>query len=391
MRWAHRETSISRPIRTTGSLITHAIACGVICHNGTRRYAVCPSGRFAAQVRNKRHFGNVSTTLAKTTRPRAAQVIQLPRRFEDRRDGVWTSMALADIGAILVLRQQCGAPQTVGAPPEVVTPSELQSEASPAPPLTTISRGLAAISGNYHRYRLRYPACPHAGTNLTKSPPCTAAQHLALSTPDSNVVAPAKYKCRSKEGESNKCRYGEDYSCDQRLELLGGSLRDATAFHLAVDDHVHEGDAAQNDACTTKIVEAQHRSGATLDGTVVLLDDIVQVLPLADPDRRLKAIAQNGEPETVTIDMGSHRKSIVLPALSTARYRYFYSPLNPVCLGIATAIIVHRTPIAFQPPKRYRAMAGAASSATDATSGATWDSFIMRGWSSSATSPLQPV
>src|SRR5258708_18486178 len=57
--------------------------------------------------------------------------------------------------------------------------------------------------------------------------------------------------------------------------------------------------------------------------------------------------------------------------------------------------IVHCAPIAFQQPKRYRAMAGAVSSATGAAtgaaSGATWDSFIMRGWSSSATSPLQPV
>ena len=50
---------------------------------------------------------------------------------------------------------------------------------------------------------------------------------------------------------------------------------------------LHELDATKNDACTTKIFEAQHRSGATLDGTVLLLDDVVQVLLLADPDRRL--------------------------------------------------------------------------------------------------------
>lgn len=54
-----------------------------------------------------------------------------------------------------------------------------------------------------------------------------------------------------------------------------------------------------------------------------------------------------------------------------------------------TKFIVHCAQIAFQQPKRYRAMAGAVSSATgaptDAESDATWDSFIMRGWSSSAT------
>jgi hypothetical protein len=48
-----------------------------------------------------------------------------------------------------------------------------------------------------------------------------------------------------------------------------------------------------------------------------------------------------------------------------------------------------------QQQKHYRAMAVAVSSATgaatEAASEATWDSFIMRGWSSSATSPLQPV
>jgi hypothetical protein len=64
-------------------------------------------------------------------------------------------------------------------------------------------------------------------------------------------------------------------------------LHDATVVHLAFDDHVHEFDATRNDARTTKALEAQHRSGATLDGTVVLLDDVVQVLLLTDPDRRL--------------------------------------------------------------------------------------------------------
>jgi hypothetical protein len=50
--------------------------------------------------------------------------------------------------------------------------------------------------------------------------------------------------------------YGEDDECNQRVELLCGSLRDATVFHLAFDDHVHELDVAKNDACTTEILEA---------------------------------------------------------------------------------------------------------------------------------------
>jgi hypothetical protein len=64
--------------------------------------------------------------------------------------------------------------------------------------------------------------------------------------------------CLDKDSESNKCRYDEEYSCDQRVELLGGSLRDAPVLHLAFDDHVQELDAAKNDACTTKILETQH-------------------------------------------------------------------------------------------------------------------------------------
>lgn len=73
----------------------------------------------------------------------------------------------------------------------------------------------------------------------------------------------------------------------QRVKPLCGSLRDATDFHLTFDDRLHELDNAQNDARTTEIHEARHRLGATLDGTVLLLDDIVQILLLVDPDRRL--------------------------------------------------------------------------------------------------------
>jgi hypothetical protein len=103
---------------------------------------------------------------------------------------------------------------------------------------------------------------------------------------DFRVAVLARF-CRNNECVVRKVRYGEDCLYSQRVKLLGGSLREATVFHLAFDDHVHELDAAQNDACTTKTLEAQHRSGATLDGTMVLLHDVVQVLLLADPDRRL--------------------------------------------------------------------------------------------------------
>lgn len=43
-------------------------------------------------------------------------------------------------------------------------------------------------------------------------------------------------------------------------------------------------DVDRDYACTTKTLEAPHRSDAALDGTMMLLDDTVQVLLLADSD-----------------------------------------------------------------------------------------------------------
>jgi len=87
-------------------------------------------------------------------------------------------------------------------------------------------------------------------------------------------------------------------------------------------------------------------------------------------------------------------------SMITRRFPFWSSRLphgnskNMSCLP-RLAFYVSMNPIAFQQLERYRAMTGAVSSATgaatDPASGVTRDSFIMRGWSSSATSPLQPV
>jgi hypothetical protein len=45
-------------------------------------------------------------------------------------------------------------------------------------------------------------------------------------------------------------------------------------------------DAPQNDACATKALEAHHWAGSTFDGPVILFDNVVQILFLADLDRR---------------------------------------------------------------------------------------------------------
>jgi hypothetical protein len=73
----------------------------------------------------------------------------------------------------------------------------------------------------------------------------------------------------------------------RRIEHVtrGASLPFAAVFHLPFPDHMHEFDAGEKDADAAKIFEAEHRSGSTFDGAAVLLDDVVQVLDLADDDR----------------------------------------------------------------------------------------------------------
>src|ERR1035438_8435237 len=66
--------------------------------------------------------------------------------------------------------------------------------------------------------------------------------------------------------------------------MLCGGLSPTVAFHLPFPDHVHEFDTGEEDAGAAKHFEAEHRSGSAFNGTVVLLDDVVQVLDLAHDD-----------------------------------------------------------------------------------------------------------
>lgn len=56
--------------------------------------------------------------------------------------------------------------------------------------------------------------------------------------------------------------------------MCGGRASHFGAFHLPLADHVHHLNAAQNDARTTKILEAEHGPGSAFDGPVVLLDAV---------------------------------------------------------------------------------------------------------------------
>ena len=56
-------------------------------------------------------------------------------------------------------------------------------------------------------------------------------------------------------------------------------------LHLALADHMHEFDAAQQDPGAMKILEAEHRPRASFDRPMILHDNVVQVLVLANLDR----------------------------------------------------------------------------------------------------------
>ncbi len=61
--------------------------------------------------------------------------------------------------------------------------------------------------------------------------------------------------------------------------MLGGRLMSSMLhFHLSFPDHMHRFDAGQDDAGTTKILEAHHRFDDPFDGPVVLLNNVVQIL-----------------------------------------------------------------------------------------------------------------
>jgi hypothetical protein len=137
--------------------------------------------------------------------------------------------------------------------------------------------------------------------------------------------------------------------------MLGGRLSLAAVFQLPFPDPMHEFDAGEKDAGAAEILEAEHRSGSTLNSTVVLLDDIVQVLDLAHDDPLSWSGVQGFESRHIRaafIDGHFFRcgvpldrlfeepacRGLVAPRpqqeiesvtwLVAARYRYFHSPVT---------------------------------------------------------------
>ena len=66
-------------------------------------------------------------------------------------------------------------------------------------------------------------------------------------------------------------------------------MASASILHLSLDDHMHDFDAAQQDARTAKILESEHGARTSLYRAVILFNDVVEILRLANLDRRLES------------------------------------------------------------------------------------------------------
>ena len=60
-----------------------------------------------------------------------------------------------------------------------------------------------------------------------------------------------------------------------------------STLHLPFRDHMHYLNAGQKDPGTAKSLEPQHGPRASLDRTMVLLDQVIKICGLADPDGRI--------------------------------------------------------------------------------------------------------
>jgi hypothetical protein len=118
----------------------------------------------------------------------------------------------------------------------------------------------------------------------------------------------------------------------QRIELLrSGQTAPLAAPHLLFADHVHDFDTTKEDAGTTERLEPEHRPDDALDGPVILLDDIVEVLALPNRDRRVVPGVIAFDPRRVgaaLVDRDGLRKTIALNGPSE-------KPLcgSPIALG----------------------------------------------------------
>jgi hypothetical protein len=74
--------------------------------------------------------------------------------------------------------------------------------------------------------------------------------------------------------------------CGEPVKLLRErKLLPAGIFRLLFAHHVNQLDATQDHPGTVSRLEAEHRTHAAFDGAVILLDAVIEILTLPDPDR----------------------------------------------------------------------------------------------------------
>ena len=122
-------------------------------------------------------------------------------------------------------------------------------------------------------------------------------------------------------------------------------------FHLPLLDHMHHFDAGQDDAGTTKIFEAKHRSGDAFDGPMVLLDHVIQVLDLTNRDGRLPLgvhRVQRGQIRAAFVDGYRLRHTTLSDRLFKEAPRCHLVALGSGLTDIArpTDVLLHETALA---------------------------------------------
>ena len=96
-------------------------------------------------------------------------------------------------------------------------------------------------------------------------------------------------KRRNFPGKALRRSNWADHSCE-RIKLIGERHRiGAVDGELALANHVYQFDAGEHGASGPERFEVEHRPGHSLDGAMILLDDVVEVFNLAHQDRHIAA------------------------------------------------------------------------------------------------------
>jgi hypothetical protein len=115
----------------------------------------------------------------------------------------------------------------------------------------------------------------------------TIGHHIRLPICSLRVMPPCSWLCRNKPPMAWEGRDASRGSKGQRAELPGGRRGSSFgAIKLPFTDHVRGLDAGNEDACAAERLEPKHGPSDALDGPVVLLDDVVEVLALTQFDGR---------------------------------------------------------------------------------------------------------